>query len=169
MSVFGKKQVALAGRERMGSIPKSRHVAMTSVIPPSKSPINRSVKLLWHDLGGEWKKIMARTETSERRPLRRRRVFLSAILVSSDGSKTADCAVIDLSPDGARITLHNTPVTSGWFYFINMRDRTAHLATVAWRAPRVLGLKFAQRYDLASGLDPKLAFIKDLWFARARQ
>jgi hypothetical protein len=112
---------------------------------------------------------MARSESAERRPLRRKKVFLSALLVSSDGTKTADCAIKDLSPDGARITLHETPVSSGWFYFINMRERTAHLATVAWREPPDMGLKFAQRYELTSGLDPKLAFLKELWFARARQ
>ncbi len=110
---------------------------------------------------------MTRSGIAERRPVRRQRVLLSGILVSLDGNTTVDCTIKDFSTEGARITLRDSAVLSGWFYFIHLRERTAYRATVVWRENRETGLKFADKYVVTSKLDPKLGFLKQLWLARA--
>ena len=112
---------------------------------------------------------MTRIETAERRPLPRRTVFLSALLVSPDGKQTADCVINDLSPNGARVTLQGATISSDSFYFVNKRERTAHLATVTWHAPPEIGLKFGQRFELTSKLPPNIAFLKEFTNTRSRR
>jgi len=112
---------------------------------------------------------MTRIETAERRPQPRKTVFISALLVSLDGKKTVDCAINDLSPNGARVILQESALSSDSFYFVNTRERTAHLATIAWQAPPETGLKFGQRIELTTKLPKDLAFLKEFTAARLRR
>jgi len=110
---------------------------------------------------------MLRCGVPERRPTRRKKVLFSGTIVSLDGLKTADCTIRDLTLEGARIALRDTIVSTGWFYFINLAERKAYRATVAWRAGNDVGLKFSDTYELTSKLNPNLNFIKQLWLAKA--
>lgn len=52
-------------------------------------------------------------------------------------------------------------------YLINMRDRTAHEATVAWNNGKEAGLSFLKSFPLNEITDPKLSYLKRLWHERA--
>lgn len=103
----------------------------------------------------------------ERRPKRRKRVLLGGMIASSDGARRFDCTIRDLTEDGARIEVHSSCLLEGQFYFLNIRDRTAHLVRVAWRSHKEIGLIFIERIALAGALSPHHLFLKELWLARA--
>lgn len=105
--------------------------------------------------------------TPERRPQRRRRVLLGGLIAFLEGAQHFDCTIRDVTNAGARISLpRNQPIPST-VYLINMRDRTAHEAGVAWNSGKEAGLSFLKSYPLNEITDPKLSFLKQLWHARA--
>lgn len=52
-------------------------------------------------------------------------------------------------------------------YLIDMRDRTAHEANVAWNNGKEAGLSFISSFPLNEIVDPKLSYLKQLWHERA--
>jgi|SRR6185437_2553235 hypothetical protein len=105
--------------------------------------------------------------TPERRPQRRTRVLLGGLVAFFDGAQHFDCTIRDLTKTGARISLpRNQPIPSN-VYLINMRDRTAHQAKVAWNNGKGAGLSFVKSLSLSEITDPKLAYLKRLWHERA--
>lgn len=104
---------------------------------------------------------------AERRPQRRTRVLLGGRITYFDGAQCFDCTIRDLTKAGARISLpRNQPIPSS-VYLINMRDRTAHEAKVAWNNGKEVGLSFVKSYPLSEITDPKLSYLKQLWHERA--
>ena len=103
----------------------------------------------------------------DRRPQRRTRVLLGARISYSDGAQHFDCTIRDLTNAGARISLpRNQPIPS-IVYLINMRDRTAHEAKVAWNNGKEAGLSFIKSFPLGDIDDPNLLYLKQLWHERA--
>ena len=105
--------------------------------------------------------------TPERRPQRRTRVLLGARIAYQDGAQCFDCTIRDLTNAGARISLPRNQPMPSLVYLINMRDRTAHEAKVAWNNGKEAGLSFLASYPLNEIVDPKLAYLKQLWHERA--
>lgn len=52
-------------------------------------------------------------------------------------------------------------------YLIDVRERTAHEAHVAWSKGVEVGLSFHTTLPLTGIKDPALAFLKQLWMQRA--
>ena len=105
--------------------------------------------------------------TPERRPQRRLRVLLGARIAFHDGAQHFDCTIRDLTNVGARILLPRNQPMPSLVYLINMRDRTAHEAKVAWNNGKEAGLSFIQSFPLNEIVDPKLSYLKQLWHERA--
>ncbi len=103
----------------------------------------------------------------ERRPQRRTRVLLGALIVYHDGAQHFDCMMRDLTSVGARIALPRNQPMPSLVYLINMRDRTAHEAKVAWNSGKAAGLSFLNSFPLSEITDPKLSYLKQLWHERA--
>ena len=105
--------------------------------------------------------------TSDRRPQRRTRVLLGGIIAFFDGAEHFDCTIRDLTNAGARVARpRNQPIPS-MVYLVNMRDRTAHEAKVAWSNGKEVGLSFIKSFALHEIADPNLAYLKRLWHERA--
>lgn len=105
--------------------------------------------------------------TPERRPQRRTRVLLGGLIAFFDGTQHFDCTIRDLTISGARISLpRNQPIPS-MIYLINMRDRTAHEAKIAWNNGKEAGLSFLKSFPLSEITDSKLSYLKQLWHERA--
>lgn len=89
----------------------------------------------------------------ERRKTVRTKILLAG-MVSYGGGRTADCAVRDLSPSGARVSCsvaHELP--EEFELHLPSRGR-AHRVKVHWRVDRELGVSFEAAATLTSeGLD----------------
>ena len=93
--------------------------------------------------------------------------MLYARIAYHDGAHHFDCTIRDLTNAGARISLpKNQPIPS-MVYLIDMRDRTAHEANVAWNNGKEAGLSFISSFPLNEIVDPKLSYLKQLWHERA--
>ncbi len=97
---------------------------------------------------------------------RRRRPVLMAGLLAWDGHGL-DCTIHDLHEYGARIGFARTVPLPERLFLINVRERTAHDASVAWRRDLQVGLSFHRNMPLAEIGDPALVFLKKLWLTRA--
>lgn len=105
--------------------------------------------------------------TPERRPQRRTRVLLGGLIAFFEGTQYFDCTIRDLTNTGARVSLpRNQPIPSN-VYLVNMRDRTAHEARVAWNNGKEAGLSFIKSFPLSETSEPKLIYLKKLWHERA--
>src|SRR5882762_10041236 len=68
----------------------------------------------------------------ERRPKRRARALLQAIITYGNGAHSFDCTIRDLSEFGARVAIPKSFLFPSAFYLINVRDRSVHDARVIW-------------------------------------
>src|SRR5476651_1220075 len=104
---------------------------------------------------------------AERRPSPRRRVLLGGLVAYSDGERSFDCIIRNLSDTGARITLPPSQPVPSNIYLINVRDRTAHEAKIMWNDGFEAGVAFLKSFPITDLPDPKLAYLKRLWSASA--
>jgi hypothetical protein len=104
---------------------------------------------------------------AERRPKPRKRVLLTGIVAYGEGAFSFDCTIRNLSETGARIALGTSMQLPVEFYLINVRDRIAYDARAAWNKGGEVGVIFEKALPLADIADPKLAFLKRLWMAKA--
>ncbi len=72
------------------------------------------------------------------------------------GSKYFPCTILDLTPDGARITVPGKPLLPTELHLINIKGQYAQRALVAWAKDAEAGLKFLEYIDLAKGGSPDL-------------
>jgi hypothetical protein len=103
----------------------------------------------------------------EKRDTRRRRIVSFGLLVPGDSHPGLDCTVRDISDDGARIGFARGVPLPERFWLIDVRARTAHDASVAWRDELEAGLNFHDTFALAQIVDPRLLFLKRLWLKHA--
>lgn len=104
---------------------------------------------------------------AERRPKQRKRVLLTGIVAYGDGAYSFDCTIRNLSETGARVMVGtNTQLPQG-FYLINVRDRVAYDARPVWIRGAEVGVIFEKALPLSGITDPGLAFLKQLWMAKA--
>lgn len=90
-------------------------------------------------------------KTMERRAGARRKVHLGCWLASADGDGLVQCQTLDFSPAGARVMLNDQHGMSATVCFLDMRNRLAYEARVAWRKAPEVGLEFLKvwRFDEA--------------------
>ena len=103
----------------------------------------------------------------ERRPKRRKRVLLGALIVSTDGSRYFNCSIRDVNDAGGRILLKGQNIPSR-FYLIELRDRIAHEAKVVWENGEEFGVSFETTFRLADVTDPAKDFLSKAWFAQTQ-
>ncbi|HJT42809.1 MAG TPA: PilZ domain-containing protein [Rhizomicrobium sp.] len=104
---------------------------------------------------------------AERRPARRKRVLLTGIVAYSDGARSFDCTIRNVSQTGARIVMGKNQQFPTDFYLINIRDRVAYDAKVIWNDGSEVGVTFKKTYPLSELTEPKLSFLKRLWLSKA--
>ena len=104
---------------------------------------------------------------AERRPKGRKRVLLTGIVTFAEGGRSFDCTFRNLSETGARIAMGKNAQFPSEFYLINVRDRCAYAAKLVWNNGTEVGVTFHKTLALADLSDPKLAYLKRLWMAKA--
>ena len=105
--------------------------------------------------------------TAERRPSPRSRVLLSGVVAYGDGAFSFDCAFRNLSATGARVVMGKNTQFPSQFFLINIRDRVAYDCTVVWNKGNEVGVAFKATVALSAITDPGLAYLKQLWLAKA--
>lgn len=101
---------------------------------------------------------------AERRSSRRGRVLLSGKIVYGSGF-TADCAIRDLSPDGACVVLPKHQASPPDFYLIVVRDGVVHRSRTLWTRHPLAGLAFEASHDFRNETPTHLQSVRALWAA----
>jgi hypothetical protein len=104
---------------------------------------------------------------AERRPTRRKRVLLAAMVTYADGARSFDCTIRNVSETGAQILMGKNAQFPSEFYLINIRDRVAYDAKVMWNNGIEVGVQFKKTYPLSDITDPSMSFLKRLWLSKA--
>lgn len=98
----------------------------------------------------------------------RKRVLWGGIIASTDGSKTLNCAIRDISDSGARLSVRDQNVPAK-FYLIHLRDRLGYDAKTVWKKGTEVGVEFESCFRLADIADASKQFLTKLWLAQAVQ
>jgi hypothetical protein len=107
--------------------------------------------------------------TDKRRPTRRKKVLLRGVITTAPGNRSFDCSILNLSESGAQISLSHNLELPHIFYLINIRDRCAYGAVVAWRKQDNAGVTFFSQFNLNEIPDPGMRFLRRLWLEAAVQ
>ena len=97
-----------------------------------------------------------------RRTQARRRVLLTGKIVQDDGA-VRDCAIRNLSEQGAQVRVGDTHWLPDEFYLIEVRSGSAHRAEVSWRSSSLAGLRLSDRIDLNHPTVKALARLRQIW------
>ena len=101
----------------------------------------------------------------EKRRGRRDRVLLSGKVVLESGL-THDCAIDDLSPEGARLKVGPFVALPDDFHLIVLVGGVAHRCEVRWRTPPWIGVRFAHSSDLRSAGGVAPYHVRRIWLDR---
>ena len=96
----------------------------------------------------------------ELRNRRRQRTLLTGVGAYLDGTATFDCAIRDLSDTGGRIRFSSGLAIPTTFHLVNVRDRVAYEARVAWRKSGDAGLKWIQVVPLIGEISTGMAHLQ---------
>jgi hypothetical protein len=103
----------------------------------------------------------------ERRPTRRKKVLFAGIVTYGGGGYVYDCAIRDLSQQGAQLVVGKNVQLPTDLFVISIRDRTAYDAKAVWKEGSRIGVIFKKTYPLTDIVDPSLGYLKQLWLSRA--
>jgi hypothetical protein len=103
---------------------------------------------------------------AERRAKPRKRVLFAGVLVYGEGHYAINCRIRDLTEASARVALPVSQNLPEEFYFINMKEQTAHKAWLVWRNKGEVGLVLETAIDLHRLPDPKLVYLVQIWSSR---
>lgn len=103
---------------------------------------------------------------AEKRAKPRKKVLLAGVVVYGDGHYAFNCRVRDLTTTSARISLAAGERIPEEFYFINMKERTAHRARLVWRKNDEAGITLETSHDLRDLSDRKLFYLAQIWTSR---
>src|SRR5476649_1465246 len=104
---------------------------------------------------------------ADRRPSRRKRQLLPAMVTTLNGQQKFDCTIRDISESGARVAFPKTAQFPSVMYLINVRDRVVYEANVVWCGQAEDGVAFIQTLALSAIVDPAMSFLKRIWLERA--
>lgn len=97
----------------------------------------------------------AETQVNRRAHVRRR-VSFGSFLAMPDASQWLKCHTLDLSFAGARVHMDEASSLPPAVWFLQMRDRLAYEARIAWHKSPEAGLEFLKVYRFADVPDPAL-------------
>lgn len=103
---------------------------------------------------------------AERRSRPRKKVLFAGVIVYDEGTYVLNCGIRDLSEASVRISLPAGQNLPQDFYFINMKNQTAHKARMVWRKTDEAGLALDSTHDLRNLSDPGLAYLAQIWASR---
>lgn len=89
---------------------------------------------------------LAQRAPHDRRMTARRRVLWGCWIAGLDEGDFAACRIRDFSPAGARVEMEDPRGLPGQACFLDMRNRLAYEARVAWRQGSEVGLEFRKVY-----------------------
>jgi len=78
----------------------------------------------------------------DKRKTARRCVLKEGKIIFADGMRVIDCTIRDLSDSGARLLIANTLGVPDTFHLFEKSTGMVYPATVAWRQPSAVGVKF---------------------------
>jgi hypothetical protein len=79
---------------------------------------------------------------TERRKVRRRRSYLGGRIVFNNGMSTIDCLIRDISPEGARLVVHDAYAIPDRFELLITVRGERFKAMKVWRDPGDAGIRF---------------------------
>jgi hypothetical protein len=96
----------------------------------------------------------------------RRRTLFAGIVIHGLAPFTLDCAIRDVSENGARVRLTALAHLANPIVLVAPSLDTAHEAVVAWQNGQDIGLKFVRRVDLQSPTSDLDRITRRLWLER---
>jgi hypothetical protein len=103
--------------------------------------------------------VPSETDSSERRRLARKLVLLNGLIADAEGRSVSPCTVHDIHISGAQIGGVNELPIGTRVYFIDVGNRVAYWANVAWIKPDRVGLEFLRKHAIGFSLSPDLMFL----------
>jgi hypothetical protein len=100
---------------------------------------------------------------ADQRSHARQRVLLSGRLVYGEAALTADCAIRDITPGGARVRIHSPVALPSRLQLIEVRTGRAFDCEIAWRRMPDIGLRFLGAYDLTRDDAEAPTILKRVW------
>jgi hypothetical protein len=94
---------------------------------------------------------------------------LSGKLVYGDTEMTIDCAISDLSSNGARVRLAGPELLKEPIYLINVSHGVAFRSREAWRRGNLVGLTFTEHYDLRTPPPELPKLVRRIWVEQTRR
>ena len=95
------------------------------------------------------------------RKFERKRIPLKSRLLDINGTTLSDCTIVDLSLVGAQISLPTADSIPERVYVVELTNRVAYEARVAWWRPNAAGLAFQEVYKLDDDMPEQMEFLKE--------
>lgn len=95
------------------------------------------------------------------RKFERKRIPLKSRMLDMNGDVLTDCTIVDLSVVGAQVSLPTTDSIPDRVYIVELTNRVAYEARVAWWRPSAAGLAFQEVYKLDEDVPEQLDFLKE--------
>lgn len=92
----------------------------------------------------------------EKRRAKRKPTVERAALAWGYGTVFADCTIVDISRTGARVRFRYDPKIPEKLFLVQLDQKIAHEARIAWIRPDSLGLEFFGGHDLRKPTTPEL-------------
>ena len=104
---------------------------------------------------------------AEKRSAPRRRVLLSAIVVSREFDAVVRCQVRDVSENGARLVIPASFIVPAGFWLIAVSSCLAYEATLVWRKYPNAGVSLGEPVDLDEPMTRIGRRLRAIWMAAA--
>ncbi|MGH6987530.1 MAG: PilZ domain-containing protein [Caulobacteraceae bacterium] len=115
--------------------------------------------------------LIARTASPDRRAQAagpRKRALLSGVIVHGGDHRTLECAIRDVSLNGARIKLVGPVPVGAPLHLVDLSHGKAYAAKLAWRRGVIAGLEFEAAYDLSDPACGAPLPVRSVWLAHTR-
>lgn len=99
--------------------------------------------------------------------VRRRTLLRGRICWGPQYAISADCAIRDLSENGAQLRAPASQALPPSFALIHILEGVAFEAELAWRRGDLAGVKFVERHDLKVPVSRDLLPLRNIWLALA--
>ena len=109
-----------------------------------------------------------RAQPEDKRSAPRRRVLLSAMIVSHDLNTIYRCQVRDVSDQGARLNIPGSFLVPAGFWLIALSSGLAYEAKLAWRRLPSLGVSLGEPIDLDEPTTRIGRGLRSLWVGAAQ-
>jgi hypothetical protein len=108
------------------------------------------------------------TASSSPKPIERRRglrnrALLAGKVANEDATRTLDCVIRNLSPDGAMIETEAPHLVPQEMHLVQVSEGIAWDAEVIWRRGNRVGVKLKARHDLRESTEKQLRALRAIW------